>query len=127
MTGTKKLPIRVNEKKRTTFRNEFLLPQLSLVNGPGFVSIKSGKLIQTGSIVFVGLEVTAQMLLDKFCEHNPAPHDKIEALRRLEAFVEALGDFKIGNVISISYTASSLPVLELKEECFLSKPNLKLP
>lgn len=62
------------------------------------------------------MDVTPEMLLERFCERQPAPDDRDEALRSLATFVESLQAFKIGNVLALSYTPDSLPLLRLESE-----------
>jgi hypothetical protein len=128
MIATRKLPVRINEKKRTTSRSEYLLPRLS---GPGsedgFVSIKTGRRIERGCMVYLGRDVTPEMMLEKFCAQQPPPADRAEALRRLSAYVEVLQQFKIGNLLTLSYTPDGLPTLNIVEDHFLSRTHSKLP
>jgi hypothetical protein len=127
MPSTRKLPVRINEKKRTTFRGDHLIPQLSGTPESGFVSVKSGKTVALGSIVYVGRDVTPEMMLERFCEICPPPPDRASALRRLIVYVEALQSLKIGNVLSLSYSPDGLPVLRVEEEYFFGMPNTSLP
>ncbi len=116
MPAIRKLPVAYNPKKPKTGRGEFLLPHLSGAGESGFVGIKSGRRSEFGALSFIGMDVTPEMLLERFCERQPAPADRDEALRRLAAFVESLQAFKIGNVLAVSYTPDSLPVLRLESE-----------
>jgi hypothetical protein len=127
MSSTRKLPVRIDEKKRTTSRSDYLLPQLAGTPRTGFTSIKTARTVDRGCIVFLGREVSPETLLEKFCENNPEPPDCQEALRRLSAFVEALQQFRIGNVLSVEYSAEALPRLRIEQEHFLGTAQTKLP
>jgi hypothetical protein len=128
MTATRKLPVRINEKKRTTHRSEYLVPRLSdVAPEDGFISIKTGRVIERGSVVYLGRDVTPEMMLERFCEQQPPPADRVEALRRLSAYIEALQQFRIGNVLTVSYSPDGLPILHVVEEYFLSETHSKLP
>jgi hypothetical protein len=127
MPSIRKLPVRIDEKKHKPYRSEYLIPRLDGVTEPGFISIKNGRTVQIGTMVFVGSEVTPEMLLERFCERNPAPLDTALALRRLSAFVEALHAFKIGNVLAVDYSAEGLPVLRIEQDYFVCKPDTRLP
>ena len=116
MPAIRKLLVAYNPKKPKSGRGEFLIPQLSGVAESGFIGIKSGRRSEFGALSFIGMNVTPEMLLKRFCERQPAPADRDEALRRLAPFVESLQAFKIGNVLAVSYTPDSLPVLRLESE-----------
>jgi hypothetical protein len=87
----------------------------------GFISIKTGRKVDRGCMVFLGKPVTPEMLLEKFCENNLEPTDRSEALRRLSAFVNALQEFHIGNVVSAEYSAEALPLTRVEQEHFLAR------
>jgi len=116
MNSTRKLPVSYNPRTGKMGRREFLVPHLSGNGELGFIGIKSGRRFQSGALNYVGKDVTPEMLLERYCEKQPMPSDRTEAVRRLTAFVEALQAFKIGNVLSVSYTTDSLPVLRLESE-----------
>lgn len=127
MTATRKLPNSLTKKGHKTTGGEHLLPQLSDVTTDGFVGVRSGKVHERGYVVYVGRDVTPQMMLEAFCERHPWPADSTVALRRLEEFVQALQSCKVGNVLSVSYTAEGLPSIKVEQEYLLSEPDRKLP
>jgi len=127
MTATRKLPNSLSKKGGRTTGGEHLLPQLSEVTATGFVGVKSGKIHQRGYVVYVGTDVTPEMMLEAFCERHPQPADRAAALRRLEAFVLALQSCKVGNLLSVSYTAEGLPSVKVEQEYLLSEPDRRLP
>ena len=116
MPAIRKLPVAYNPKKPVSGRGEFLLPFLSGTGDSGFVGIRSGRRHEFGALSFVGIDVTPEMLLERFCERQPSPADRNKALQRLSAYVDSLHAFKIGNVLAVSYTPNSLPVLRLESE-----------
>ena len=126
MSSTRKMPVRINEKKRTTFRGEHLMPLLSDLPDAGFVSAKSGKTFPLGAVVYVGRDVTPEMMLERYCRVAPPP-DREVALRRLAVYCDALQTVKIGNVLSVSYSPEGLPILRVEQEFFLTETPLKLP
>ena len=89
--------------------------------------MKSGRRYERGYIVYLGMDVTPEMMLNDFCEYNPPPCDRAIALERLGAFVQALQVCKIGNLVSISYTTEGLPLLKVEQEYLLMKPDKRLP
>ena len=127
MGSTRKIPVRINEKKRTTFAGEHLVPDLSDLPAAGFVSVKSGKSYVRGSVVYIGRDVTPAMMLEHYCQVAPPPADNTAALRRLAAYCDALQSVKIGNVLSVSFSADGLPELHVEEEYFLPEPKRNLP
>ena len=127
MSSTRKMPVRINEKKHTTFAAEHLIPSLSDSPDAGFVSAKTGKTYPRGAVVYLGRDITPEMMLERYCEVAPAPPDREAALRRLAAYCEALRSTKIGNVLSLSYSAESLPILKVEQEFFLRVTKSKLP
>ncbi len=127
MASTRKLPVRINEKKRTTFAGEHLIPNLSDSLVAEFVSVKSGKSYVRGSVVYVGRDVTPEMMLERYCQVAPPPADRTAALRRLAAYCDALQSVKIGNVLSVSFSSVGLPELHVEEQFCLPEPQRRLP
>lgn len=127
MASTRKLPVRINEKKRTTFAGEHLIPNLSASPAAEFVSVKSGKPYLRGSVVFIGRDVTPEMMLERYCQVAPPLADRTAALRRLAAYCDALQSVKIGNVLSVTFSTDGIPQLHVEEEYFLPEPQRKLP
>ena len=121
------MPVRINEKKRTTFAGEHLVPNLSDSPASEFVSVKSGKSYVRGSVVYLGRDVTPEMMLERYCQVAPPPVDRMTALRCLAAYCDALQSVKIGNVLSVTYSPDGLPELHVEEEYFLPEPQRKLP
>ena len=121
------MPVRINEKKCTTFSGEHLIPSLSDSPAAEFVSVKSGKSYVRGSVVYVGRDVTPEMMLDRYCQVALPPADRTAALRRLGAYCDALQSVKIGNVLSVSYSQDGLPELHVEEEYFLPETHRNLP
>jgi|ERR1043166_1894626 hypothetical protein len=126
MSFTRKMPARINEKKHTTFA-EHLIPALTDSPAAGFVSVKTGKIYSRGAVVYLGRDVTPEMMLDRYCQVAAPPPDREAALRRLSAYCEALKSTKIGNIVSVSYSPESLPVLKVEQEYFLRETDSRLP
>ena len=121
------MPVRINDKKNTTFSGEHLIPQLSDPTQAGFVSVKSGKPCSRGAVVYLGRDVTPEMMLEQYCQVAAPPQDRDAALHRLEVYCEALQSVKIGNVLSVSYSNEGLPLLKVEQEYFMKQPERKLP
>jgi hypothetical protein len=127
MIATRKLPRNTTKKGGKTARGESLLPHLSGDAASGFVGMKTGRLYERGYVIYVGGDLTPEMLLTDFCENNPPPDDRAVALQRIAAFVEALQACRIGNFLSVTYKPDGLPVLKVEQEYLLSEPDRRLP
>jgi hypothetical protein len=127
MSSTRKMPVRINEKKRTTFAGEHLIPWLTDSPNSGFVSAKTGKSYSCGAVVYLGRDVTPEMMLERYCQVAPPPTDREAALRRLSVYCEALQSTKIGNVLSVSFSPEGLPILKVEQEFFLRETESRLP
>lgn len=127
MSSTRKMPVRINEKKHTTSPGEHLI--LTLTDSPdaGFVSAKTGETHSRGAVVYLGKDVTPEMMLERYCRVAPPPPDREAALQRLSAYCEALQATKIGNVVSLSFSPDNSPILKVEQEFFLSETACKLP
>jgi hypothetical protein len=126
MSSTRKMPVRIDEKKRTTFSGEHLIPPLSDTS-QRFISVKTGKSYERGSVVYLGKDVTPEMMLERYCQITGPPVDREAALRRLAAHCDALQTTKIGNVVSVSFSPDGLPLLQVEQEFFLRASESRLP
>jgi hypothetical protein len=121
------MPVRINEKKHTTFAGEHLIPLLTDSPHTGFASAKTGKTYPLGVVVYVGRDVTPEMMLDRYCQIATPPSDREAALRRLAAYCDALQAVKIGNVLSVSYSPEGFPILNVEQQYFLTGADSRLP
>jgi len=126
MPSTRKLPVRIDDKKHAR-HSEHLIPQLSDSPNSGFVSVKTGKPVEVGMVAYLGRDVTPEMMLERYCRSCPTPSNRTRVLNRLAAYCEALQSFKIGNVLSVSYSPEGLPILRVEQEHILCGPNRRLP
>jgi hypothetical protein len=125
MNSTRKLPVAINEKKRIASGNH-LIPELT--NSPkNFVSVKTGKPYSHGAIVYLGKDVTPEMMLEQYCKVASSSLDQEIALNRLAAYCAVLQSVKIGNIVTIEFDSDGLPVLKVEQEYFLSQASVKLP
>jgi len=127
MSATRKLPHSLTKDGRKTTGGEHLLPQLSNLSVPGFVGVKSGKIHERGYVVYLGEDVTPEMMMESYCRRHPEPLDRVAALRRLEAFAQALQRCKIGNLLSVSYGTDGLPCIKVERGYLLAEPDSRLP
>jgi hypothetical protein len=127
MISTRKLVRNTTKKGAKTARGEYLLPQLSGVNPSGFLGIRTGRTYEQGYVVYMGRDITAEALWTEFIDYNDPPKDRDIAFDRLSAFVQALQQCKVGNLLSISYTPDGLPVIKVEQEFLLREPDKRLP
>ncbi len=127
MVGTKKLPVRLDEKKNAPAAGDHLLPRLSGVERAGFLGAKSGKECVQGVICYVGKEVTPQMLLARYRSVIDEPVETERALQLLGEYCVALQAAKVGNVVSISYSGSGTPTLSVDQSKLPSEKKRSLP
>jgi hypothetical protein len=127
MIVTRKLPRNTTKAGAKNLRGEYLLPQLSGDAPSGFLGMRTGRTFASGYIVYLGRDLTPEMILDEFCEYNTPPRDLDLARDRLGAYVAELQECKVGNLLSINYTADGLPVLKIEREFLLREPDKRLP
>lgn len=118
MKSTRKLPVPISAKSgQPRSGKDFLIPLLSEQEECGFVGIKSGTRHLTGVLVFLGLPVTAKDIRSRAAESAMCNLATLTD-EQLEAYFAALGDYKIGNVLSVSYAADgSFSLSKIAEMC----------
>ena len=89
--------------------------------------MKTGKSYERGSVVYLGRDVTPEMMLERYCQVAVSTLDRAAALRRLAAYCDALQSTKIGNVVSVSFSSDGLPLLQVEQEFFMCEPENRLP
>jgi hypothetical protein len=126
MKATKKLPVPINPKTgQPRSGKDFLVPCPAAGEASGFIGIQSGKRHSSGTLVFLGVPVTAHDLRSRAAQSSAFD---LSALTEdlLDAYLSALDGFKIGNVLSVSFAADGSFILtKVAEMCQpLSKPKL---
>lgn len=122
-----KLPVPINPKTGQPHSGkDFLVPCPSAAEASGFIGIQSGKRHSSGILVFLGVSVTAQDIRSRAAQ---LPTWDLSALtdERLDAYLSALDKFKIGNVLSVSYTTDGSFVLTKLAEMCQPRSRPKLP
>ncbi len=101
------------------------MPCLDVPRQNYFVGVKTGKKQDSGHLVYLGTDVGADDILDKMGMLDRATEADRKAM---ESFLYVLQDLKIGNVVSLAFTADDSCVLtkELDHPMF-DKPKGKLP
>lgn len=116
MKATKKLPVGIDPKTgRAQAGSDFLVPCPPGDESSGFIGIQSGKRCSSGMLAFLGVAVSAMDIRSRVVKfskvHLAALTDEL-----LESYSEALGEFKIGNVIAASYAADgALKITKIAE------------
>ena len=106
MITTKKLPVAVSFAEFRTNADEFLIP--ANVDGKScFVGIKSGKSFPYGALSYLGRLISVQDILNKLASSKVLLRFKVHSKEMLEAYLEALSDFKIGNILSVESLSDS--------------------
>ena len=127
MKATKKLPVPINPKTgQPRSGKDFLVPCPAAGGGSGFVGIQSGKRHSSGTLVFLGVPVTAHDIRSRAAQSSSTFDISALTDEQLDAYFLALDEFKIGNVLSVSYAADgSFALTKLAEMCQpRSKPKL---
>lgn len=100
MSTTKKMPSSLGKDGQPGRGSEFVIPHPTPNADGGFYGIKTGKTHAQAAITFIGRSISVADVIAKI--QNPIDDPKtIE--KQIDAFMNRLQDFKIGNVISISY------------------------
>ncbi len=101
--NTKKLPVPI-ELRSGRVKREFLIPFMWGENSSGFMGIETAKRYPHGTLVYVGVPVSAEEVIDRLLEKNRLLRDRSECVPIIEQFLGELQKYKIGNVLSISYS-----------------------
>ncbi len=98
---TRKLPFSLTKDGRASLRGEHLIPCLEIPRQNLFVGVKSGKKYEKGYLVYLGEDVTTEDILS---ELGLGEREVCQARPVIDSFLSVLQSFKIGNVISISFS-----------------------
>lgn len=100
---TKKMPTSVTFGNFKSKSNEFLIP-FTGKDRKGFKGIVSGEPSQYGAIKFIGTQITSNDVFAKLVDNGHKIDNVDEILTALADFLDQLQQFKVGNIISISYS-----------------------
>ena len=104
--NTKKTLVAYDPAKPRSGGSDFLVP----VTGgdlPQFVGLKSGKASSMGVMTYVGREVTVNDMFAKLVESGRKIHDVQRTLKNIQAYIDMLQEFKIGNVLRLEPTTEN--------------------
>lgn len=124
MNATKKLPVAVSFAEFSTNADEFLVP--ANVDGKAcFIGIKSGKSFPYGALSYLGKPVFSEDILRKMAAAKTT--SEFVSKEMLEAYLEALSAFKIGNIITVESLVGSVVRLAKVAEMIPVGGKVKLP
>jgi len=104
---------------------EHLVPCLDMPRQNFLVGVKTGKKQTSGHLVYVGVDVGTDDILKKVGMFDRATESDRKAM---ESFFQGLQDLKIGNVVSVVFTADDVCALKKEaEHPVFDKPKRKLP
>ena len=127
MKATKKLPVPINPKTgKPKSGGDFLVPLPAAEATSGFIGIKSGKRFETGALVYLGVPVTTVDIRERIAAHAAFDASYLSD-DLLDAYLDALADFKLCNVLSVSYTPSGQLTLNKTAEHFPFGSGPRLP
>lgn len=100
MVTTKKLLGSISYGKYRTREGEFLIPSLT---APVccFKGIKSGERFTYGAVCYLGIEITANDVLEKMVDSGRKIENADQILKALEVYLQMLQEYKIGNILTI--------------------------
>lgn len=69
----------------------------------GFLGVQSGARFETAAVSYIGREVSARDVADKFLKHCKAMVEPPALVRYFESYLRRLQPFKVGSVLRIEY------------------------
>lgn len=100
---TKKMPVSITFKDFNTKLEEFVIP-FAGKEKKGFRGLNSGNASKYGMITFIGKKISANDIFAKLVDSGQKIDDVDATLSIISQYLEELQQFKVGNVISVSYT-----------------------
>lgn len=111
MSTTKKMPSSLGKDGQPGRGSEFVIPNPNPNANGEFIGIKTGKAHHRAAMTFIGRSISAEDIIEKI----QAPiTDKKMLCEQIAEFLGQLQDFKVGNVISISYATDGSYTLKLE-------------
>lgn len=111
---TKKMPISISYGDFKAKSKEFLIPYTSKEK-EGFRGLKSGQASLYGMITFIGKEISSNDIFAKLIDNGQQLDNIDKTLKIFEYYIKELQQFKVGNIISISYSRYDLDFQLVKE------------
>ncbi|PID72334.1 MAG: hypothetical protein CSB34_02585 [Desulfobulbus propionicus] len=120
---TKKMQVSLTFKDFKAKSEEFVIP-FTGNEKKGFRGLNSGNASKYGMITFVGREISTNDVFAKLVDSGQKIDDVDATLSIISQYLEELQQFKVGNVISVSYT-DNLAFKLIKEANKPTKKNEK--
>jgi hypothetical protein len=98
---TKKLLVAYNEAKPTSGQGDFLAVVFT-DNKPVFFGLRSRRYYESGRMVFLGKEINEKDMFARLVDSGRKIKSIDETLKKLSVYIQQLGGFKIGNVITVA-------------------------
>lgn len=104
MNTTKKFPVSLTFNGIEASTNEFVVPSLEAAGDDNvFLGLKSGKTHRYAAMSYTGKDVGASDVLQKLIAAGADVGNQHEMLDMLDDYLGRLKEFKVGNVLAISY------------------------
>lgn len=103
MIQVKKFPVSTSFGDFKAKSEEFIIP-FADKESEGFLGLDTGKVSKYGRIVFIGMAINVDHVFKKLVDSGQKINDVNATLSMLGRYLEELQKFKIGNVISITYS-----------------------
>lgn len=115
---SKKALVRFDPKKPEKGSSDFLAPIRNESGGIVLASLMNGKVAKYGLVIFTGRTVTSNDVFAKLVDSGKKIISVDETLADLDAYVEQLGSFSIGNVVALEMSESAPRGFVLKKTNF---------
>jgi hypothetical protein len=98
---TKKLLVAYNEAKPTSGQGDFLAVVFTDTK-PMFFGLKSRRYYENGRMVFLGKGINEKDVFVRLVDTGRKIENVDETLKKLGNYIQQLGGFKIGNIITVA-------------------------
>ena len=86
---------------------QFLLPNFNKASD-SFLNIKNSKNVSFGMVVYIGVEVSSEEILNRYLDNNSLEYENESYITIIDDYLNQINNFKIGNVLSVKYDNSNL-------------------
>lgn len=100
MMTTRKLLVAYDESRPDAGKGDFLAVVLE-GNAPVFLGLRSKRTHKLGRMVFLGRDITDKDVFAKLVDAGRKIPSVDQTLRTLAAYVQQVGNFKIGNILTV--------------------------
>lgn len=111
---TKKLPVSLSYSDFEAKTKEFLVPAADAGFG-SFRGLKSGSIYPFGALSYLGTEITANDVFARLVDSGQKIRNVDETLKVLDAYLQMLQEFRIGNILAVEPCVESPSGFRLKK------------